>query len=336
MFLIDKYNPTNIKNAYFHNELLELLKLMSQDESIPHLIFYGPEGCGKKTIIKMFLEMLFDKDVNNTKDATYTVISSGNKVNEILVKQSNHHIVIEPNNTNFDRYLIQHIVKEYARRVPLDIFKVNRAFKIVLINNLDNLSYYAQTSLRRTIENYSHTCRFVMWCNSLSRVIEPLRSRCTCKRVAAPTEDRLMQYINYVSNLENIDITLDDLLKINKNSNRNIKKALWLLELKKAKLSYKTIYDKTIKNISELILKKDLNEIQNIRNLIYNILITNIEGNKIIQNIVLELIKNNDINDELKYKMIEAGTNYEHNLLRGRHEIIHLEGFVMSIISIIN
>ena len=178
MFFVDKYTPQSIGDAKFHIDLLNRLEHMSKNESIPHMLFYGPDGCGKKTIIKLFLEMLFDKDVHKTEDSVYTVVGSGNKAVQVVVKQSNYHIVIEPNNNNFDRYLIQDIVKEYAKKMPMSIFKTKKIFKIVLINNVDNLSYYAQTSLRRTMEKYSSTCRFIMWCTCPTRVIEPLISRC--------------------------------------------------------------------------------------------------------------------------------------------------------------
>ena len=80
---------------------------------------------------------------------------------------------------------------------------------------------------------------------------------------------------------------------------------------------------------------KDLLENQMIRNLIYNILITNIDGSKIIRDLVIELCNSNTIKEEDKFKIIEESTKYEYNLLRGRHEIMHLEGFVMAIFNII-
>lgn len=348
MFLIDKYVPyvsqkqydkySIINNAYFHKDIIKMLENMSKDESIPHLIFYGPEGSGKKTIIRLFLEMLFNKEVHKTQDTKYTVISSGNKSNEVIVKQSSFHIVIEPNNTNFDRYLIQDIVKEYAKWTPLDIFGVKRDFKIVLINNLDNLSYYAQTSLRRTMEKYSSTCRFIMWCRSLSRVIEPLRSRCTCKAIVAPSYEEMFKYLYIINTKERMNISLADLVTICDNSNLNIKKGLWLLQLLKSKHKLETIYDETIENIIDCLVKKDLNDNANIRNLIYNILITNIDGSKLIRDIVIAISKRTDkiLSDDKKFQILKSSTKFEHNLLRGRHDIMHLEGFMMDIIYILS
>src|SRR5437870_3525075 len=101
MLFIDKYVPETIEHTYFHKELLEMLKQMTSDKAIPNIIFYGPNGSGKKTIIKLVLEMLYSKDINNIQTVTYNISGSGNKTNTISIKKSNYHIVIEPNNNNF-------------------------------------------------------------------------------------------------------------------------------------------------------------------------------------------------------------------------------------------
>ena len=85
----------------------------------------------------------------------------------------------------------------------LNIFKTKRKFKIVLINCVDNLSYYAQASLRRTMEKYANTCKFIFICDQLSKIIEPLRSRCLCVRVPVP--DNLAIYILFkITNKEKL------------------------------------------------------------------------------------------------------------------------------------
>ena len=127
--LLDKYRPKTKEGMFFHKELIELLEHMSNDEAVPHVIFYGPNGSGKKTTIRLFLEMLFDETVHKTKDTLYKVVGSGNKIVKEQIKQSNYHIVIDPKGTNFDRYLIDNIVKEYAKRRTMNVFKRNRYFK---------------------------------------------------------------------------------------------------------------------------------------------------------------------------------------------------------------
>src|SRR5438309_3603321 len=162
MLFIDTFVPQSIDQSYFHKDILNMLKQMTQDRAIPNIIFYGPNGSGKKTLIRLVLEMIYSKDINNIQNVTYDISGSSNKTNSISIKKSNHHIVIEPNNNNFDRYLIQNIVKKYAKSNQINFYdKTKSTFKTVLIDNIDNMSYLAQTSLRRTLEKYSKLCRLI-------------------------------------------------------------------------------------------------------------------------------------------------------------------------------
>lgn len=339
MFFIDKYALKSVDKTSFHKELFERLLYISKNESIPHILFSGPEGSGKKTIIRLFLEMLFDKDINNLEDSTYTVTGSGNKITEVVVKQSNYHIVIEPGSNNFDRYLIQDIVKEYAKKMPMNIFKTKKIFKIVLINNIDNLSYYAQTSLRRTMEKYSNTCRFIMWCSSPSRVIDPLISRCIFITIRPPSNQELFQYIYEISIHEKINLELEDYNYIINTCQNNIKEALWLLQLYKFGYNKKNVYHTTIEVITNMIIARDLDKVyqqdktetSNIRNLLYNLMITNISGTRILRDILNKLCENPDIPEICKYSIISYIAQFEHNLIKGRRNIIHIEAPIIKI-----
>lgn len=330
MFFIDKYSPKKIEDAIIHKNELKKLKKMSKDDSIPHIIFFGPEGSGKKTTINLFLEMIYGEDVHKTSDVCYSVTGSGNSTQQVIIKQSNYHIVIEPNNNNFDRYLIQEVVKEYAKKPP-NLFTMNKNFRTVLINNVDNLSYYAQTSLRRTMENYSTICRFIMWSRSLSKVIEPLRSRCYCFRLQSPTEEEMIEILLRISSKEDINLDYNDYLKILDRANGNIKRALWLLELKQYGESIETTYDDILETIIKHILSCELKNLKYIRDLLYKIMITNISGTQIIKDIIQKLLKNNNVSFKCKIDISEIGAKYEHNLIRGRREIIHLEAFINGI-----
>ena len=324
----------NLSKCYFHKDILNKLKTISKDDCMPHIIFYGNSSSGKKTIINLFLEMIFDNSIYNLDDSKYTVVSSGNIENEVIVKQSDHHIIIEPNNNNFDRYLIQDIVKEYARRYPLCIFEKSRNFKMVQINNLDNLSYYAQTSLRRTIEKYSKTCRFIMWCYSLSKVIEPLRSRCLCIHIPTQTDEELIKWTFNIASLESIKLDFGILTDIVETSNGSLKNILWKLDMYK--------YCGKIENCYQKALTELINEIMNghnieiIRDYIYKMMITNIPSNIIIKDILnIILIKINNYPKDKIFNIINAASIFEYRLSKGRRDIIHIETFLETIINIL-
>lgn len=358
-FLVDKYIPGNVDDiidpvynyydnmngiinndwkshspskCYFHKEILEKLKTISSDDCLPHIIFYGNPGSGKKTLINLFLEQIFDKSIYNLDDSKYNVISSGNIDNEVIVKQSDHHIIIEPGNNNFDRYLIQDIVKEYARRYPLCIFESSREFKMVQINHLDNLSYYAQTSLRRTIEKYSKTCRFIMWCYSLSKVIEPLRSRCLCIHVPTQTEEELIKWTFNIASLEKIKLNFNILTNIVESSNGNLKDILWKLDMFQ--------YCGRITNCYHMALNSLINEILTthniltIRDYIYKMMITGITSGIIIRDILdIILVKISNYPKDKIFKIINFASLYEYRLSKGRRDIIHIETFIENIIA---
>ena len=335
MFLLDKYRPRTKDDVYFHKELINQLDIMSKDTMIPNLIFYGPDGSGKSTIIELFLEMIYDTDVHCLNEVTYKVTGSGNITTDIKIKQSNYHIIIEPNNNNFDRYLVQEIVKEYAKKPPFNIFKKNINFKTVLINDVHKLSYYAQTSLRRTMEKYAKNCRFILCSNSLSKVLEPIRSRCISLNINRPDFDSIIKYVTLISGKENIKVTLKEIIKIIDLSNGNIKDIMWLLQLKKEKNDIIISYNKAIIEITNLLLRKNADELDVIINLIYDIITTNIHCSRLIVDIMKTLISSKKLKESEKYKIIYESAKYESRLIKGRHVIIHLQSYICSIMCIL-
>lgn len=334
MFLMDKYKPTSAKEAFFHRDILKLLQIMSEDDAIPHIIFYGPSGSGKKTIVSIFLEMIFGKYANKTKNVQYKVPGSGSKVTTEVVKQSNYHIVIEPKNNNSDRYIIHNIVKEYAKHIG--VFRKSRSFKVVLINNIDNLSYSGQTSLRRTMETFNEKCRFIMWCKSLSKVIKPLQSRCVCLRIPTPTNHELFQYMMKISVLEGMyNLELQQYHQIVMGSEGNIKTALYMLHMYKfGYYDTQTTYQFAINEIVDLILELKIENILEIRKIVSNLKITTFEGSTIMKDLADKLCCRNEFTDRAKYAIIETIANSEYQLIHGHREMLQFDGMIATIMNI--
>ncbi len=335
MLLIDKYKPSTKDDISFHEEIFKLLAMMSCDEAVPHVIFYGPDGCGKKTTVNLFLQMLFDETVNNVQQVGYKVTGSGNKVTIEHIKQSDYHIEINPKNTNFDRHLIHDVVKKYAKTKSLNIFQTNRPFKTILINHIDNMLYYAQTALRRTMERYNDKCRFIMWCKSLSKVIGPLQSRCICIRIPSPSNIELMGYVLKTSVSENIKLSRQQLFGILSSANGNIKKALWELEYLKFDYDLLNDYKKSIQKIVELYLKTDLSLLPSIRTIFFNLMITNFHKITILTDIINELCDCDKISDEIKRQIVSESTKVEYQLTKSRREIIQFDSFSIIIMKLI-
>lgn len=328
MFFIDKYRPTNKDESHFHKDIIDMLEIMSKDDAIPHVILYGPEGGGKKTLINMFLGMLFGNAVYNSKDVSYEIVGSGGKKTIEKIRQSNYHITINPKNNNYDRYLIHDVVKEYAKSKSLNsIFEKNKPFKMVFINGLDNLSFCAQAALRRTMEKYNDKCRFVMWCKSLSKVIDPLQSRCVCIKVPAPSDVQIFEYIFRISIKEDIDLELEEYSKIIENANGNIKLALWELQFKKYGHELDTDYKKSLYKLLDLLLKTDLANMREIRNIYFDLMITNFTGITILRDLINIIYECDQIDENTKQKIVQTSSEIEYRLMKGRREIIHLDAF---------
>lgn len=100
-----------------------------------------------------------------------------------------------------------------------------------MLLDIDNLTKEAQASLRRTMEKYMSTCRLIMSCNSLTKVIPPIRSRCLSIRVPCPTNDDIKSILTEIKLSESLSISDNQMDLIIKNSERNIRKAINCLQL---------------------------------------------------------------------------------------------------------
>jgi replication factor C subunit 3/5 len=303
-----------------------------------HLIVYGQTGCGKEYLINKLLEQIYSKAGIELKEYEYTVSGYSNTKTKIMIKQSKHHIIIEPNSNGFDKYLIQEIIQDYAKSELLNILKHRKLFKVVVINKIDNLSYYAQASLRRTMEKYSNTCKFILISDQLSKIIEPLRSRCLMIRVPLPTKEQLLETLLYVCDKEDINISWDKMNSIIKQSDNRVNNALCLLELVKYNIDYENNWEIVIEDIVTMILnpkimnnKKLLSTMKKIREQFYILFITNISTQMIIRKIMITLLnKVEDIN--LKYNIIDITSIFEQRLSQGTRHIIHIEAYITRLI----
>jgi replication factor C subunit 3/5 len=303
-----------------------------------HLVVYGKPGCGKEFLVNKLLEKIYNKENTQLNDIEYTINGYGNSKTKVMIKQSKFHIIIEPNSNGFDKYLIQEIIQNYAKSDILNIFKYKRLFKIVVINKIDNLSNTAQASLRRTMEKYSDKCKFIFICDQLSKMIEPLRSRCIEIRVPLPNNIQIINTLLHISKIENINLSSNDLSEILFNCNQKIYNAIWLLEFKKYNYKFDNTKDEILNNIVEMLInkknfnsKKILNVIKKCRELFYKLSITNISTQEIINDIMLKILDNfSDI--KIKSNIIEITSIFELRKSLGTRHIECFEAYIIRLI----
>jgi replication factor C subunit 3/5 len=213
MLWVDKHRPLKVDDLSYHSDITARLRALSSNPgTMPHLFFYGPSGSGKKTRIATLLRELYGPGAEKLKLDKRTFTTPTKRVVEINLVTSNYHIELSPGDAGLnDRFVVQEVVKEMASsknvisaasmagdasKQPSSMSKSSERadFKVVVLMDCDQLSRQAQAALRRTMEKYASSCRLILCCNSQSKVIEPVRSRCLGIRVAAPSPDEVRSY----------------------------------------------------------------------------------------------------------------------------------------------
>ncbi|VDP31768.1 unnamed protein product [Heligmosomoides polygyrus] len=201
----------------------DLSELVKSDD-FPHLLVYGPSGAGKRTRIRCILRQdtfascavhSMVSELVEGQDAFYYVpfifrdlygagaerlrldkkplVTPSNRKIEIDTVSSNYHIEINPAEVGiYDRVVVQEVIKQMAQTTQI-ASATQKSFRVVVLMEADQLTRDAQHALRRTMEKYSMTTRLILCCESLSRIICPLKSRCMVVRVPSPTDEEVSQ-----------------------------------------------------------------------------------------------------------------------------------------------
>ncbi|KAG1660735.1 hypothetical protein FOA52_010609 [Chlamydomonas sp. UWO 241] len=229
------YRPHTFDKFVVNKDIADNLKKLVASGDFPHTLFYGPPGAGKKTLVLALLREIYGPGVEKVRVETkpWQIQLPSRKLEvELTMLSSNHHVEMSPGDVGHnDRYVVQAIIKEMAKSRPLDATG-QKGFKILVLNEVDRLSKEAQQGLRRTMEKYSAACRLVMCCSNVSKVMDPLRSRCMAVRVAAPSDELVMDTLAGVAAKEGLGQLPPGLgSRIAQMSGRNLRKALLQLEV---------------------------------------------------------------------------------------------------------
>ena len=175
---IEKYRPTNLSEVVGQSNVTDRLKNYVKERSMPHLLFAGPAGIGKTTSALALAREMFGE----------------------LWKHNLHEL-----NASDERGIdvVRGKIKEFARTAPLG----EDGFKIIFLDEADALTGAAQAALRRTMEKYARTCRFIMSCNFSSKIIDPIQSRCAVFRFKPIKAEDLEKYLKFVASKEGLNIT---------------------------------------------------------------------------------------------------------------------------------
>ncbi|KAF8398063.1 hypothetical protein HHK36_016990 [Tetracentron sinense] len=350
MLWVDKYRPKTLDKITVHEDVAKNLKKLVTEQDCPHLLFYGPPGSGKKTLIMAVLRQMFGPGAEKVKieNKTWKIDAGTRTIDlELTTLSSTHHVELNPSDVGFqDRYIVQEIIKEMARNRPIDTkgkkgYKDMYVMAVLVLNEVDKLSREAQHSLRRTMEKYSASCRLILCCNSSSKVTEAVRSRCLNVRINAPTEEQIMGVLEFIGKKEGLQLPPGFAARIAAQSNRSLRRAILLFETCRVQ-QYPFINNQVIPPMdweqyvseiaSDIMKEQSPKRLFLVRGKLYELLINCIPPEIILKRLLSELLKKLDA--ELKHEVCHWAAYYEHRMRLGQKAIFHIEAFVAKFMSI--
>ena len=175
---VEKYRPSDLSTYIGNEHLKSKVKVYLESEDVPHLLLYGKAGTGKTTLAKI---------ITNNIDCDYLYINASdeNKVDDVRNK-----------------------VKTFASSVGF------RSLKVIILDECDYLTPNAQAALRNLMETFSRHCRFILTCNYVERIIDPIQSRCQSYKVVPPSKKEVAQQMVSILKEENCTFELDDVALI--------------------------------------------------------------------------------------------------------------------------
>ncbi|UYV62519.1 RFC3, partial [Cordylochernes scorpioides] len=319
-----------------HDQLYQV-----QGQDFPHLLVYGPSGAGKKTRVMCLLEELYGSGVQRLRMEHQSFQTPSKKKLEISTVASNYHIEVNPSDVGInDRVVIQELIKSTAQTRQLES-KSQKSFKVVVVVEVDRLTKDAQHALRRTMEKYMATCRLILCCNSCSKVIPAVRSRCLGIRVAAPSHQEIATILRATCKKEGLNLPQELADKISVASNRNLRRALLMCETCRVQ-GYPFSEDQQVpiadwemylKETATMILQEQSpKRLYEVRGRIYELISHLIPYDTIFKELLCELVANCD--GQLRAQVVEQAAYYEHRLQLGNKAIYHIEAFIANFMAI--
>lgn len=309
---VEKYRPRVLNDVVNQKGIIKRLKIFVKDKSMPHLIFAGPAGTGKTTSALCMVRELYGR-----KMAT--------NINYLELNASDARGID----------VIRTYIKDFAKaRPPVDV-----PFKILILDEADNMTAPAQQALRRTMEKYTKNCRMILICNYSNKIIPPIQSRCVVFRFSYLNNDDIKERIHYIMKLENLSLLpngLNALVDISRGDCRRAINYLQSCGTISKKIDQEIVFrvagEVPPDKINE-ILKTAINGQLQLSIKLLNDLIKDygLSGRNIIRNIHREMY-NLDISEDLKIEISKLLAEFEYRLSQGGTEEIQLHALLAKIV----
>ena len=172
---VEKYRPSSLDTYIGNDHLKSKVSIYLESGDLPHLLLFGRAGTGKPTLAKLLIK-------NIECDYLYINASDENNVDTVRTK-----------------------VKNFASTIGF------KDMKIIILDECDYITPNAQAALRNLMETFSKHCRFILTCNYVERIIDPIQSRCQLFQIIPPSKKEVAQKLHNILIEENVNSELDDI-----------------------------------------------------------------------------------------------------------------------------
>jgi replication factor C small subunit len=299
----EKYRPKKLSEMVGQEAIVDRLQAYVKARSMPHLLFAGPAGVGKTTAAMCIAREMFG-------DITYDFLEM---------------------NASDERGIdvVRNKIKEFARTRP-----INGDFKIIFLDESDSLTDDAQNAMRRTMEQYTATCRFILSCNYSSKLIEPIQSRCAVFRFTRIPKESVRKYLERILKAEGVKhegAGLDAILYV---SEGDMRRAVNILQSAAAlgEVTEEHVYSTTTRarpqDIKDLMALAISGKFMDARNLLDKLMLTGgLSGEDILLQMNREAL-NVEADDRTKVRIVDLIGEANFTLVEGANERIQLEALL--------
>ena len=193
--LVERYRPVTLENYVGNEHIKKSIQQYLDQNDIQNLIFYGTPGTGKTTLAKLIVKNL---------DCDYLYINASDERGIETIRDK---------------------VSGFASTMSF------KSIKVVILDEADFLTIQAQASLRNVIETFSRNTRFILTCNFVERIIDPLQSRCQVLKIVPPTKKDVAKHAAWILSQEQIKFELEDVATIVNQFYPDLRKILNTIQL---------------------------------------------------------------------------------------------------------